>query len=202
MSAVVAVARPSAGLSRYHDNRFNTQAIILLPADWVVSAEDDVAIVTVLGSCVSACLRDPVAGIGGMNHFMLPDNSSGDVSARYGTHAMELLINSMLKAGAHRDNIEAKVFGGGNVLKGFTTNPVGTRNAQFVLHYLRVEGIAVHGKDLYGIHPRKVWFFPVSGRVVVQRLPHAHDTAVVREEIAYRERLAEQPRSGDIELFG
>jgi chemotaxis protein CheD len=189
-------------VARYHDSRFDVSAIKLLPADLVVCDNEDVAIVTVLGSCVSACLRDAEAGIGGMNHFMLPDNAAGDVSARYGSHAMELLINGMLKAGARRDRIEAKVFGGGNVLKGFLANPVGTRNAQFVLEYLRTERIPIIAEDLYGIHPRKVWFFPVSGRVVVQRLPHAHETAVVREENAYRERIAEQPRSGGVELFG
>ena len=187
---------------RYHDSRFDTTAIKLLPADLIVCDNEDIAIVTVLGSCVSACLRDPVARIGGMNHFMLPDNASGDVSARYGSHAMELLINALLKAGARRDRIEAKVFGGGNVLKGIVANPVGTRNAQFVLDYLRIERITVVAKDLYGIHPRKVWFFPVTGRVVVQRLPHAHDTAVASEENAYRERIAGQPRSGGVELFG
>jgi len=191
-----------SGTSRYYDNRFDTHAIKLLPADLVVSTED-LAIVTVLGSCVSACLRDAQAGIGGMNHFMLPDNvGSEDVSARYGSHAMELLINALLKAGAHRDRLEAKVFGGGNVLKGFTSNPVGTRNGQFVLDYLRTEKMHVEAQDLYGIHPRKVWFFPVSGRVVVQRLPHAHDADVARDEIAYRERIAHEPRGGGVELFG
>ncbi len=202
MNAVVDEVRSSADASRYHDARFDIPAIKLLPADLVVCDDDDIAVVTVLGSCVSACLRDPRAKIGGMNHFMLPDNASGDVSARYGSHAMELLINAMLKAGAHRQDLEAKVFGGGNVLKGFTNNPVGTRNAEFVIDYLRVEGIPVLAKDLYGIHPRKVWFFPVSGRVVVQRLPHAHDTVVAREEKAYCARISDQPRTGGIELFG
>ncbi len=194
-------ANTAAEPSRYHDSRFGTAAIKLLPADLCVTREE-VAVVTILGSCVSACLRDPVAGLGGMNHFMLPENrGDSGVSARYGSHAMELLINALLKAGARRDRLEAKVFGGGNVLKGFTANPVGTRNGKFVLDYLQVEKIPVLAQDLYGIHPRKVWFFPLTGRVVVQRLPHAHDADVARDEIAYRERISRQPRGGGVELF-
>ncbi|HEX6833359.1 MAG TPA: chemoreceptor glutamine deamidase CheD [Rudaea sp.] len=197
MTALARTAAPS----RYHDARFDTDAVKLLPAGLFITREE-VAIVTILGSCVSACLRDPVAGIGGMNHFMLPENRDGEgVSARYGSHAMELLINALLKAGARRDRLVAKVFGGGNVLKSFTANPVGTRNAEFVLQYLRVEKIPVRAQDLAGIHPRKIWFFPVTGRVVVQRLPHGHDAEVAREEIAYRERISVAPRGGEVELF-
>jgi len=202
MSTARALSRTTnADPSCYFDSQFGTRAIKLLPADLVVSS-DDIAIVTVLGSCVSACLRDATAGVGGMNHFMLPASQGIDgVPARYGSHAMELLINALLKAGARRERLEAKVFGGGNVLKGFTSNPVGTRNGQFVVDYLRTEGINLLAKDLYGIHPRKVWFFPLSGRVVVQRLPHAHDEAVAREESAYSARISTQPSGGSIELF-
>jgi len=187
--------------SRYFDSRFDTHAWKLLPADLCVT-RDDVALVTVLGSCVAACLRDPLLDVGGMNHFMLPDAGSGEsgVSARYGSHAMELLINALLKAGARRERLQAKVFGGGNVLKGFTANPVGTRNAEFVKQYLATENIPVVAEDLNGIHPRKVWFFPVGGRVVVQRLPHAHGD-VARDEAAYRARLSGAARGGDVELF-
>lgn len=186
---------------RYFDTVLRVQAAKLLPAD-CFATDQDVALVTVLGSCVAACLHDPVARVGGMNHFMLPDIDPGEgASARYGAHAMELLINELLKLGARRGNLEAKLFGGGNVLKSFTSNQVGTRNAQFALDYLRAEGIPVVAQDLGGIHPRKVAFFPLSGRAFVRQLPHVHDEQVVAEEQAYRQRLLTTPIMGSVELF-
>jgi chemotaxis protein CheD len=187
---------------RYHDTRFQTIAAKLLPTQYLV-VTDDTALTTILGSCVAACIRDPLLKIGGMNHFMLPDGQSGDgAPARYGSYAMEVLINDLLKRGAARNRLEAKVFGGGNVLKGFTNNPVGTRNAEFVLNYLKAEQIPVVAEDLRGIHPRKIWFFPATGRVVVQRLPHAHEEAeVAAAESAVRARLAKAPVTGAVELF-
>jgi chemotaxis protein CheD len=184
----------------YHDGQFDTRAVKLLPADYYVT-HDDVALVTVLGSCVSACLRDATAGVGGMNHFLLPDGECADAPARYGTNAMELLINALLAAGASRHRLEAKVFGGGNVLKSFSAHPVGTRNAQFVIDYLQVEGIPVRASDLMGPHPRKIWFFPATGRVVVRRLPPARDAQVCREEERYQARISATPVSGNVELF-
>ncbi|WP_045727399.1 chemoreceptor glutamine deamidase CheD [Xanthomonas sp. GPE 39] len=187
---------------RYHDTRFKTTAAKLLPTQYLV-VDDDTALTTILGSCVAACIRDPLLKIGGMNHFMLPDGQSGDgAPARYGSYAMEMLINDLLKRGAARSRLEAKVFGGGNVLKGFTNNPVGTRNSDFVLNYLKAEHIPVIAEDLRGIHPRKIWFFPATGRVVVQRLPHAHEEAeVAAAESAVRARLAKAPVTGAVELF-
>jgi chemotaxis protein CheD len=184
----------------YFDVQLQMDALKLMPADYVVTSKE-IALSTVLGSCVAACMRDPVLRIGGMNHFMLPDGSAEDTSARYGSYAMELLINELLKAGARRERIEAKVFGGGNVLKSFTTNPVGTRNAEFVIAYLKAERIPVVAQDLGSIHPRKVWYIPSTGKVLVRRLPHAHDTTVATEEIAYRNQLRQQPAAGGVELF-
>jgi chemotaxis protein CheD len=196
-----ASARSRASPLLYRDTVLNADVVKVLPAEYFATARD-LALMTVLGSCVAACLRDPVARIGGMNHFMLPDGDITDgTPARYGSHAMELLINEMLKQGARRERIEAKVFGGGNVLKSFTSQPVGTRNAQFVSAYLTNERILVTAKDLGGIHPRKVCFFPVSGRVLVKRLPHAHEDAVAAEEKAYKERLQTTPVAGTVELF-
>ncbi|RXR06645.1 chemoreceptor glutamine deamidase CheD [Pseudoxanthomonas composti] len=186
---------------RYRDHRFQMQAAKLMPTQYLV-VDDDTALVTVLGSCVAACIRDPALRIGGMNHFMLPDGNSGDgAPARYGSYAMEMLINELLKRGASRKRLEAKVFGGANVLKGFTHNPVGTRNSEFVRKYLRDEQINVVAEDLLGIHPRKVFYFPQTGKVMVQRLPHAHDAEVVAAETAVRANLSRTPVSGDIELF-
>lgn len=147
----------------YYDRTFDCDAAKILPGEFYFTGKD-MLIVTVLGSCVSACIRDRVSGVGGMNHFMLPDggaDSDNPVSAsmRYGTYAMEVLINELLKAGAKRENMEAKVFGGGNVLRGFTAINVGERNAKFVLDYLRAERMRVIAEDLNDIYPRKVYFF-------------------------------------------
>lgn len=186
---------------RYRDPHFKVPAAKLLPTQYLV-VDDDTALVTVLGSCVAACVRDPLLRLGGMNHFMLPEGHVGDgAPARYGSYAMELLINELLKRGANRRRLEAKVFGGANVLKGFTSNPVGTRNAEFVRAYLAAEQIPVVAEDLCGIHPRKVWFFPQTGRVMVNRLPHAHEAEVLAAETAVRARLSRTPVSGGVELF-
>ncbi|MET0288216.1 MAG: chemoreceptor glutamine deamidase CheD [Pseudoxanthomonas sp.] len=186
---------------RYRDHRFQVPAAKLMPTQYLV-VDDDTALVTVLGSCVAACIRDPALRIGGMNHFMLPDGNTGDgAPARYGSYAMEMLINELLKRGASRKRLEAKVFGGANVLKGFTHNPVGTRNSEFVRKYLRDEQINVVAEDLLGIHPRKVFYFPQTGKVMVQRLPHAHDAEVVAAETAVRATLSKTPVAGDVELF-
>lgn len=186
---------------RYRDAQFKVPAAKLLPTQYLV-VDDGTALVTVLGSCVAACIRDPLLQLGGMNHFMLPEGNIGDgAPARYGSYAMELLINELLKRGASRRRLEAKVFGGANVLRGFTSNPVGTRNAEFVLAYLAAEQIPVVAEDLRGIHPRKVWFFPQTGRVMVNRLPHVHEAEVLAAESAVRARLSSTPVSGGVELF-
>ncbi|HJV88465.1 MAG TPA: chemoreceptor glutamine deamidase CheD [Noviherbaspirillum sp.] len=190
----------------YYDRTFDCDAAKILPGEYYFTCKD-MMIVTVLGSCVSACIRDRVTGIGGMNHFMLPD-SGGDVdspvsaSMRYGTYAMEVLINDLLKAGARRENLEAKVFGGGNVLRGFVAINVGERNAQFVRHYLRAENIKVVAEDLNDIYPRKVYFFPRSGKVLVKKLRQLNNNTLVNREQDYASRLQTTPVVGDIELFG
>jgi chemotaxis protein CheD len=193
----------SATPAGYFDSRFQSEALKVLPGEYLVTARD-VMLVTVLGSCVSACVRDPLAGVGGMNHFMLPDGDNGSAagaSARYGSYAMEVLINELLKLGAARNRLEAKVFGGGAVLPGFTVNNVGQRNGRFVLEYLAAERLALVAQDLFDVCPRRVHYFPLSGRVMVKRLPSAHDTEVLASESLYRRRLAETPTAGSVELF-
>lgn len=201
MSVYPASAAPAHGLpppGSYYDPALDTHVIKLLPAEWRVSS-DQVALATVLGSCVAACIYDASANVGGMNHFMLPDAAPGDGSARYGAHAMELLINGLLKHGAARPRLQAKVFGGGNVLPGMTLDPIGTRNGNFVLDYLSAERIPILGQDLFGNQPRKVCFFVRSGRTLVKRLPAAGEIA--RVERAYRSQLAQKPVAGTVELF-
>lgn len=188
----------------YYDRTFDCDAAKILPGEYYYTQED-MLIVTVLGSCVAACIRDRVSGLGGMNHFMLPDsgdaNSPVSASMRYGTFAMEVLINELLKAGARRENLEAKVFGGGAVLRGFTAMNVGERNAEFVMNYLKTEQIRVVAEDLNDVHPRKVYFFPRSGKVLVKRLMQVRNDTVARRELDYASRLKVEPVAGDIDLF-
>jgi chemotaxis protein CheD len=190
----------------YFDREHNSEAAKILPGEYYATGRNMV-LVTVLGSCVCACIRDRISGVGGMNHFMLPEsgqdrnNPLGD-SARYGTYAMEILINQLLKMGAKRSNLEAKVFGGASVLRGFTVNNVGERNAEFVLQFLKTEHIAVVAQDLLDIYPRKVYYFPVSGLVRVKTLRHVHNDTIISREAEYNKRLQYSKLEGDVELFG
>jgi chemotaxis protein CheD len=167
------------------------------------ATDRDVSIVTVLGSCVAACVRDRVSGIGGMNHFMLPrcrDDGVASAPARYGVNAMELLINELVHLGARRSNLEAKVFGGGAVLSTVTSIDVGRMNADFVCGFLREERIPVVASDLRGTLSRKVKFLPASGRAFVQGLGRG-SRAAIEEEVRYAERLRELPQGGSVEYF-
>jgi len=189
----------------YFDGHFKRDAVKILPGEYYVTTRD-MLIVTVLGSCVSVCLRDKVMGIGGMNHFMLPGNASNDAgpasnSARYGSYAMDILINHLLKLGAERKRLEAKVFGGGRVLSGFTVHQVGDRNAEFVMNYLRTEKIPIAAEDLLDVYPRKVYFFPGTGRVLVRKLKTQHNTTIIDREAEYQQKIAAAKVSGDVEIF-
>ncbi|HEX8964633.1 MAG TPA: chemoreceptor glutamine deamidase CheD [Rhodocyclaceae bacterium] len=189
--------------NRYFDRQFEVEAVKVLPGEYYVTAAD-IVLVTVLGSCVSACIRDRDKGVGGMNHFMLADAVDRDIvsaSARYGVYAMEMLINHLLKMGARKSALEAKVFGGGRVLSSLSTSQVGERNCEFVLDFLATEGIAVAAQDLLDVYPRKVYYFPTTGRVLVRKLVRMHNDTVMKREKEYAERLSEAPVTGDIELF-
>ncbi|MDO9050029.1 MAG: chemoreceptor glutamine deamidase CheD [Methylotenera sp.] len=190
----------------YFDRTFDCEAAKISPGEYYYT-DKDMLIVTVLGSCVSACIRDSITGIGGMNHFMLPDSATADKdspvseSMRYGTYAMEVLINQLLRNGARRENLEAKIFGGGNVLKSFTTTNVGDRNAVFVRKFLKDERIRVTGEDLLDIYPRKVYYFPKTGRVLVKKLKQMHNDTLVKREEAYASKLKSSNVGGEIDLF-
>jgi chemotaxis protein CheD len=190
----------------YFDRTFDCNAAKISPGEYYFT-DKDMVIVTVLGSCVSACIRDSVTGIGGMNHFMLPDSAAADKdspvseSMRYGTYAMEVLINQLLRNGARRENLEAKIFGGGNVLKSFTTMNVGDRNAIFVRKFLKEERIRVTSEDLLDIYPRKVYYFPKTGKVLVKKLKNMHNDTLVKREEAYASKLKVSDVGGEIDLF-
>ena len=190
--------------NHYFDRNFDIEAAKILPGEYYVTARD-MLLVTVLGSCVSACIRDPKTGIGGMNHFMLPEGGDPhnplSSSARYGTYAMEMLLNQLLKLGASRSRLEAKVFGGGAVMRGFTVHNVGESNSEFVLEYLETERVRVVAQDLRDIYPRKVYYFPASGRVLVKKLKQVHNNTIVQREEEYGSRLKTSDMAGDVELF-
>lgn len=190
----------------YFDKNFQVQAAKILPGEYYATSRD-MLLVTVLGSCVAACIRDRTTGVGGMNHFMLPDsNQNADtmigLPTRYGTYAMEVLINQIMKIGAKRSNLEAKIFGGGNVLRGFTIANVGQKNSTFVKEFLALEKIPIVAEDLLDIYPRKVYFFPQSGRVLVKKLKSVHNNTIVDREKDYSSRLRQSKVEGDVELFG
>ncbi|MCP5220954.1 MAG: chemoreceptor glutamine deamidase CheD [Zoogloeaceae bacterium] len=189
---------------RYFDREFDRAAVKVLPGEYYVSADDE-AIVTVLGSCVAACIRDVRLGVGGLNHFMLPGGGAGcqvsSASARYGVFAMEVLVNHLLKMGAQRQYLEAKVFGGGNVVASLSRSDVGARNAEFVRDYLATEDIALVAEDLMDDHARKVVFFPATGRVMVKRVGDSSQSAELQRERLYQRRLLAMPIAGEVVLF-
>ncbi len=199
-------AHEEVATTLYYDRTFDCDAAKISPGEYYFT-DKDMVIVTVLGSCVSACIRDKVTGVGGMNHFMLPDGGKADKdnpiseSMRYGTYAMEVLINQLLKNGARRENLEAKIFGGGNVLRSFTTMNVGDRNADFVRNYLKEERIKVTGEDLNDIYPRKVYFFPKTGRVLVKKLKQLNNYTLMKREDAYANKLKVNDVGGEVDLF-
>ena len=187
----------------YMDRHFDLPAAKIGPGEFFAT-QRDMVIVTVLGSCVSACLRDPEAQVGGMNHFMLPYHGSepdGPVSesARYGAYAMEVLVNHMLALGARRDRMQAKLFGAGRIVPGMSD--IGARNASFALEYLAREKIPILAQDLGRDEASKVYFFPQSGRVLVKRLRTLRNNTVVERELDYAEKLDSLSQAKPADLF-
>jgi chemotaxis protein CheD len=190
----------------FYDPVTASWTIKVLPGRFYLTTRADEVIVTVLGSCVSACIRDPETGIGGMNHFMLASDVAGQwgtdqQSTRYGNFAMEKLINELIKAGVPRERMEVKVFGGGNVTD--TRNQIGTQNAEFVLRYLEDEGLPCSAHDLGGPYPRRIQYFPSTGRVVRKLLTGIDRESIVNEETEYAKRLtAPKEKAGEVQLYG
>jgi chemotaxis protein CheD len=189
---------------RFFDAASGSWMVKVFPGEFFVTSRPDEVLVTVLGSCVSACIRDQRTGIGGMNHFMLPQsragNWAGDLqSTRFGNFAMEKLINELLKAGCSRNSLEVKVFGGGNVTD--SSNAIGTENSRFILRYLEAEGMRCAAQDLGGQLPRRIHYHPASGKVVRRLLGTGESNAVVREEKEYGSRLSTRTVAGEIQLF-
>lgn len=168
----------------YREVVFNADAVRVMPGEFFVHGED-IVITTTLGSCIAACLWDRRAQIGGMNHFMLPGDADSGLApdaGRYGTEAMERLVNTLVKQGATRKTLDAKVFGGAAMMQGPGSLHVGERNTRFVLDYLRDRGITLVSKDVLGTSPRKVCLFPQTGGVMVRRLPLTQHSLVLAQE--------------------
>lgn len=190
---------------RYFDRDFRVEAVKILPGQYY-AASGHGAITTVLGSCVSTCLWDPAMRIGGMNHFMLPGDTEAasspvTASARFGVYAMEVLINEMIRMGADRRRMVAKVFGGGRVLQGFDSLDVGAKNCQFVLEFLATESIPVVAQDLLDVYARKVNFFPDTGKVQLKKLHILPNDTVQRTEREYMSNLDVKAGGGEFESF-
>ncbi len=195
-------------INRYWDEKHSIYAAKILPGEFYVTTHGEL-IATVLGSCVTACIRDPAIGIGGINHFMLPyfKNSQGSnwehtpvsLETRYGNIAMEKLINAILKVGGKRENLEIKLFGGGRVLDMQTD--IGEKNIEFVRQYLMKEKLNAIAEDVGGRHPRKIQYFPYTGRVRVKKLNNLHNNTLIERENVYLARLKQSELKGKVELF-
>ena len=190
---------------RYRDPGFDAIAVKVFPGEHHVTADPEEMLVTVLGSCVAACIRDPATGIGGMNHFMLPESQGSGwdetVSSRmrYGNVAMERLVNDILSRGGLRQRLEIKVFGGGNVMSG--SSNIGHRNADFVESYLAEEHLPIAAAHLRGNLPRRIHYFPTTGRVMLLELQRSEEKAVLQHEALYKTKLQLEPVAGTAELF-
>lgn len=193
-------------INRYWDKTNNSYAAKILPGEYYVTYSDEI-IVTVLGSCISACIRDRVKGIGGMNHFMLPETkgdgswagSSTNTAARYGNYAMEHMINDILKNGGKREHLEVKICGGGKILQQMTD--IGMKNIAFVRTYITMEGLDLIGEDVGDVYPRKVQYMPKTGRLRVKKLRSLHNDTIIKRESDYMHEIEETPVAGDVELF-
>jgi chemotaxis protein CheD len=194
-----------AGRRRFLDTASGAWVVKILPGECYVTPSNEELLVTVLGSCVSACIRDPRTGVGGMNHFMLPTGKAGGWgdelhSMRYGNFAMEKLINELLKRGCARGDMEIKVFGGGNVID--SNSAIGSKNAEFVLSFLKNEGLKWAAEDLGGQYPRRIQYSPATGRVTRKFLGGGDRDIIARNELEFASSLGKKETAGDIQLFG
>ena len=194
-----------AHIRRTYDNCFPHEVASILPGEFFVSREPMV-VYTVLGSCISACIRDPIVGVGGMNHFMLPEpkgakHDSWGESTRYGSYAMESLINEILKRGGLKSRLEIKLFGAGKIYEG--NCDVGANNAKWVIGYLKSEGLAAVKTDLGDVFPRKVYYFTDSGRVLMKKIEHVKNRTIFERESEYAAKIKqrEQQSVEDVTLF-
>jgi len=195
-------------IRRYWDQENDIVVASLLLGDCYVTCENEM-ITTLLGSCLSACIRDAETGVGGMNHFMLPRTESTKLqrqtdlvisqALRYGNYAMEYLINTILSYGGKRKNLEVKLFGGGKIIA--SLGDIGEKNIQFMLDYINTEALHLIAQDLGDIYPRKVNYYPLTGRARVKKIKNLQEAQIMAEETQYQKRINHEPVEGDIEFF-
>lgn len=195
-------------MNSYWDPIQNAEVVRILAGEYYATRGNEL-ITTVLGSCVSACIRDPIAGIGGMNHFMLPaETQSGSLEQRglstdavYGIYAMERLLDCILKYGGQREHLEVKIFGGGRIMGSMAD--IGSQNIRFVRDYLRTEGLSITTEDVGDDFPRRMAYFPATGKVLVKKLRNIRNETIIKQDAAYFSALRQQTATGgEIELFG
>ncbi len=197
-----------SNIKRYWDKEFDLVCAKILPGEYYVTTDNE-GITTVLGSCISACIRDKETGVGGMNHFMLPETNEHKLNAglesvvgnatRYGNYAMEHLINMILAHGGKRKNLEVKLFGGGKIIP--TLGDVGQKNINFSLEYIDTEALKLVSKDLGDIYPRKVIYFPKTGKVRMKKIKDLHNETIASREKQYRSSIKDIEVVSDVELF-
>ncbi len=188
-------------MRRYYDEVHECTVIKLFTGGCYVTTDPGEVIITILGSCIAACIRDPFTGVGGMNHFLLPGEKATDEfqSMRFGSFSMEQLINELMKRGARKERMEVKIFGGGNVMVGLSD--VGARNIAFVREFLRNEHLPIVSEDVGGPHPRRVHYYPDTGKVMLRKLRRSDDLEVAQDEQRYLKKISARPAGGDVELF-
>lgn len=204
--------------SNTHFNRFyhpqkEKHIVKVLPGGLYCTKRSDELIATGLGSCIAACVWDEFAGVGGMNHFLLPFDSQTQIhswqpdslvstASRYGIHAMEMLLNSLIERGAKRRNIQMKLFGGAQMLG--RRSMIGEKNVAFILNYVEQEHLHVVAHDLGGLEPRKVMFEPLTGKAWLKRIPFTEVHRLQHQEEKYAHQLdkeSHRKRDDDVELF-
>jgi chemotaxis protein CheD len=188
------------GEKSHFDPCSGMMAVKIFSGDWYVSSDPKEMLVTILGSCVAACIHDPVLKIGGMNHFLLPGSlKADDESARYGLYAMEKLINELLKLGAVKERLQVKIFGGARVIN--YSSDIGNKNITFIKNFLQADGYKITAEHVGGEHPRRIHFYPVTGKVKMKLVEEQEKTKIISSEKVYEESLKSKPVEGEAELF-
>ena len=188
----------------YFDQRLKSLVVSVCQGQFYVSSSPYEVLSTVLGSCIAVCMRDPVAGCGGMNHFLLPNqverqDGFPSASLRYGSYSIERLTNALLSRGALRERLEIKVFGGANVLSG--SGNYGHANADFVEVYLAREGLKIAARSLRGNNARRIRYYPASGRAQVCEVQGDMPSDIAADESRLASRLQLSDAVSRVEIF-
>jgi len=206
MSGTMSRKKHNHGTDDYWDARLEGYVHMVQPGGFAIASYPDQILGTLLGSCVSACICDPFSGIGGLNHFLLPStndvrNDNGRDAARYGVHAMEILINELQKLGAKRSRLQAKLFGGAHIVDVSSSDSVGARNQKFATEFLTREGIAITATNLGGNQARRIFFRPTLDKVLVMIPERSVVQKVKAAESQMRRHVPNRPETGRVELF-